>query len=433
MAQEEAGSGAGAQAPVFQALEADDPAQLGGYTLAARLGAGGMGKVYLSHTLAGRPVAIKAVRPELANDPEFRRRFVREVAAARRVHGLYTAPVIDSEIDATPLWLATAFVQGPTLAAAVSRHGTLSVSAALLVAAGVAEALQAVHGAGIVHRDLKASNVLLATDGPRVIDFGIARAVDATALTQPGIAAGTPAFMSPEQALNRDVGPPTDVFSLGQLVTCAVKGTPAFGEGQAYGVLYRIVHEKPDLAGVPEALLPLLNRCLAKDPEERPSPAEVVDLCRAASQDGILRCSGNWLPAAVTADIARHQDVPPQVLTGHRPADAGLAQAGARTSDAAAGVEAGRSPETGVSGFAHRAASGPFPGHDAVGARDSGQPTTYGSTGTSRAVWPFRRRAPPPYRGGSRGRPARGLVRGLKTLAVSAAVLGLVAVVILSI
>ena len=302
------------QVSVFQSLQAKDPAQLGGYTLVARLGAGGMGTVYLSHTRAGRPVAIKAIRPELADDPDFRRRFRQEVAAARRVHGLYTAPVIDSEIDTPPLWLATAFVQGPTLSAAVSRHGTLPLPSVLLLAAGVAEALEAVHGEGIVHRDLKASNVLLASDGPRVIDFGIARAIDATTLTSTGIAVGTPPFMSPEQALNKDVGPATDIFSLGQLVTYAAKGTPAFGEGQSYGVLFRIVYEEPELTGVPEALLPLLNRCLAKDPAERPSPADVIDLCRAASEDGMLRRTGNWLPETVTTDITRHQDVPQQRL-----------------------------------------------------------------------------------------------------------------------
>ena len=326
MAEEEADPGADAQVSIFQALGADDPEQLGDYTLAARLGAGGMGKVYLSHTLAGRPVAIKAIRPELADDPGFRRRFRREVAAARRVHGLYTAPVIDSEIDTTPLWLATAFVQGPTLSAAVSRHGTLPTSAVLLLAAGVAEALQAVHGEGIVHRDLKASNVLLAMDGPRVIDFGIARAVDSTALTNTGVAVGTPSFMSPEQALNKDVGPATDIFSLGQLVTYAAKSTPAFGEGQTYGVLYRIVHEEPDLDGVPEVLLPLLHRCLTKDPDKRPSLAEVIGLCRAASEGGILRRSGNWLPDAITADITRHQDVPEQGATCHQLGLAGVAK-----------------------------------------------------------------------------------------------------------
>ncbi|GAA2082482.1 hypothetical protein GCM10009801_42260 [Streptomyces albiaxialis] len=315
MVAEDAGTGAAARATVFEELGADDPERLGDYTLVARLGAGGMGKVYLSHTRAGRPVAIKAIRPELADDPAFRRRFRREVAAAQRVHGLHTAPVIDSDIDGTPLWLATAFVEGPTLSTAVTRHGPLPVPAVLLLAAGVAEALQDVHGAGIVHRDLKASNVLLAMDGPRVIDFGIARAADATALTDAGSAVGTPAFMSPEQAQDKDVGPATDVFSLGQLIAYAARGTPAFGEGQAFGVLYRIVHEEPDLADVPEALLPLLNRCLAKDPGERPSPAEVIELCRAASGDDMLRRPGTWLPEAIIMDITRHH-VPERAPTG---------------------------------------------------------------------------------------------------------------------
>ena len=319
MAEEEEDPEARTQVPVFQALQADDPARLGEYVLVARLGAGGMGTVYLSHTRAGRPVAIKAIRPELADDPNFRRRFRHEVAAAGRVHGLYTAPVIDSEIDVAPLWLATAFVQGPTLSAAVSRHGALPVPSVLLLAAGVAEALQAVHGAGIVHRDLKASNVLLASDGPRVIDFGIAHAADATDLTHTGIAVGTPTFMSPEQAQNQNVGPATDVFSLGQLITYAAKGTPAFGEGQTYGVLYRIVHEEPDLTDVPAPLLPLLNRCLAKDPDERPSPTEVIDMCRAASEDGMLRRTDSWLPDALTADLTRHRDVPSQAPTGPGP------------------------------------------------------------------------------------------------------------------
>ena len=298
--------GPGAQSALGE-LEPDDPEQLGGYVLAARLGAGGMGRVYLSHTGAGRPVAIKAVRPEVAHDPEFRRRFRREVAAARRVQGLYTAPVIDSQVDGPVLWLATAYVPGPTLAAAVSRHGALPVSSALMLAAGVAEALQEVHGEEIVHRDLKPSNVLLATDGPRVIDFGIARAADATSLTNTGAIVGTPAFMSPEQAVNREVGPASDVFSLGQLITYAATGTPAFGEGSSFGVLYRIVHEEPDLADVPDVLLPLLRRCLAKDPHERPSPAEVIELCRSAIPGRELRRSEDWLPEAITLEAARHQ------------------------------------------------------------------------------------------------------------------------------
>lgn len=388
--------------PVFGELRTDDPERVGGYSLVARLGAGGMGTVYLSHTLAGRPVAIKAIRPELADDAEFRRRFRREVAAARRVQGLYTAAVIDSQVDGSLLWLATAFVPGPTLATAVSRHGALPVSSVLLLAAGVAEALQEVHGEGIVHRDLKPSNVLLATDGPRVIDFGIARAADATALTNTGVAVGTPTFMSPEQAVNGEVGPATDVFSLGQLVTYAAKGTPAFGEGQAYGVLYRIVHEEPDLADVPEALLPVLTRCLTKDPEQRPSPADVIQLCRAASENGTLRRSGNWLPQAITVDVTQHQNVPTRAVPHHLPAigtESARTGASGADGDARAGAGAGAaldgerdvgdgastvtpdSPPASFAPFTHHAASGSTQHHDAVSAQPPERRRSDGETG----------------------------------------------------
>ncbi|MGW8395872.1 serine/threonine-protein kinase [Streptomyces lydicus] len=294
-------------AEIFEPLESSDPGRVGAYDLVARLGAGGMGKVYLSYTPGGRPVALKVIRPELADDPEFRRRFRQEVAAAQQVHGLHTAPVIDSDTEGPQPWLATAFVPGPTLAAAVARHGPLSVPTVLLLAAGVAEALQAVHAAGIVHRDLKPSNVLLASDGPRVIDFGIARAADAVSLTATGVAVGTPAYMSPEQAVGGELGPATDIFSLGQLVAHAATGNPAYGDGPSHAVLYRIVHEEPDLTAVPQALHPLLQRCLAKDPDERPTPGEVVDICRAASPDNSLRRSGEWLPGSIATDLTRHQ------------------------------------------------------------------------------------------------------------------------------
>lgn len=178
---------------VFQPLEGDDPSTVAGYRLAARLGSGGMGKVYLSHTSGGRAVAIKVIRPEFAQDPEFRRRFRQEVLAAQRVQGLYTAPVVAADTDGVRPWLATAYVPGPTLATAVASHGPLEPRTVLLLLAGIAEALQSIHAAGIVHRDLKPSNVLLAADGPRVIDFGIARAADATALTGSGAVIGTPA------------------------------------------------------------------------------------------------------------------------------------------------------------------------------------------------------------------------------------------------
>ncbi len=265
---------------VFQPLQADDPPVVAGYRLAARLGAGGMGRVYLSHTQGGRPVAIKVVRPELADDPAFRRRFRREVEAARRVRGAYTAELIDADTDGVPPWLATLYVPGPTLTEAVARRGPLPVPAVLWLMAGVAEALQAVHGAGLVHRDLKPSNVLLASDGPRVIDFGISLAADLSSHTATGSTVGTPHFMAPEQASAGEVTAATDVFALGQTAAFAALGRPLYGEGSAVGVLYRIVHDEPDLSVLPEQLRPLIARCLAAAPEERATLAEVVEWCR---------------------------------------------------------------------------------------------------------------------------------------------------------
>ncbi|MBQ0913916.1 serine/threonine-protein kinase [Streptomyces sp. RM99] len=267
-------------AEVFQPLQDDDPRAVGGYRLAARLGAGGMGRVYLSHTPGGRPVAVKVVRSELADDPTFRRRFGREVTSARKVKGAYTAELIDADADGTPPWLATLYVPGPALSDVVARSGPLPVPAVLWLMAGVAEALQAIHGAGIVHRDLKPSNVLLASDGPRVIDFGIAVAADSTAHTATGAAIGTPQFMAPEQASGGDVTEATDVFSLGQTAAFAALGRPLYGDGPAVSVLYRIVHSEPDLSGLPERLRPLIARCVAADPGERATAAEVVEWCR---------------------------------------------------------------------------------------------------------------------------------------------------------
>ncbi len=267
-------------AEVFQPLQDDDPRTVAGYRLAARLGAGGMGRVYLSHTRGGRPVAIKVVRSELADDPTFRRRFGREIKAARRVKGAYTAELIDADPDGAPPWLATLYVPGPSLSGAVARSGPLPVPAVLWLMAGVAEALQAIHGTGIVHRDLKPANVLLAADGPRVIDFGISLAADSTAHTATGATIGTPQYMAPEQASAGDITAATDVFALGQTAAFAAQGKPLYGDGPAATVLYRIVHSEPDLSGLPERLRGLLGRCLAADPEERATPAEIVEWCR---------------------------------------------------------------------------------------------------------------------------------------------------------
>ncbi|MFE2142401.1 serine/threonine-protein kinase, partial [Streptomyces sp. NPDC059456] len=267
-------------AEVFQPLREDDPQTVAGYRLAARLGAGGMGRVYLSHTPGGRPVAIKVVRPELAEDPAFRRRFRREVEAARRVRGAYTAELIDADVDATTPWLATVYVPGPSLSEAVTRRGPLPVPAVLWLVAGVAEALEVIHRAGIVHRDLKPSNVLLAADGPRVIDFGISLASGTTAPTVTGSAIGTPQYMAPEQALAGDTTAATDVFALGQTAAFAALGEPLYGDGPSVSVLFRIVHSEPDLSRLPESLRPLIALCLAADPEDRATPAEIVAWCR---------------------------------------------------------------------------------------------------------------------------------------------------------
>ncbi|MBT2401194.1 serine/threonine-protein kinase [Streptomyces sp. ISL-100] len=312
----------GSSSQVFQPLGGDDPTTIAGYRLAAKLGAGGMGKVYLSYTPGGRPVAIKVIRPEFGEDPEFRRRFAQEVQSAQRVQGLFTAPVIDADTDGAQPWLATAYVPGPSLADAVVAHGALPVEAVLLLIAGMAEALHVIHGAGIVHRDLKPSNVLLAADGPRVIDFGIAYAADATSLTGSGVTIGTPSFMAPEQAAGKRVTPATDIFALGQVAAYAATGSPAFGEGTSHGVLYRIVHEEPDLSGVPERLMELVSRCLAKDPDARPSVTEVIGLCQSANAETVLRRPEDWLPGAVAADITVRAAAPAPVQTPPPPSSA---------------------------------------------------------------------------------------------------------------
>ncbi|AQU67457.1 serine/threonine-protein kinase [Streptomyces niveus] len=299
---------------VFQPLQASDPAVVAGYRLAARLGAGGMGRVYLAHTQGGRPLAIKVVRPELADDPDFRRRFGREIRAAQRVRGAYTAELIDADADGVPPWLATLYVPGPSLSEAVARRGPLSVTALLWLMAGMAEALQAIHAEGIVHRDLKPSNVLLAADGPRVIDFGIALAADATSYTGTGQTVGTPAYMAPEQASAGAVTAATDVFALAQTAAFAALGRPLYGDGAGVDVLYRIVHSEPDLSLLPEPLRPLFARCLAADPAERATPAEVVEWCRQRlGPDADAGAGGGGAPAVWREISGPEVVVPPPV------------------------------------------------------------------------------------------------------------------------
>jgi hypothetical protein len=268
----------------MQPLTSDDPAQIGTYRLQARLGAGGMGRVYLAHTPAGRPVALKVVRPDLSHDHDFRVRFSQEIQAAQRVRGLYTAELIDADPAATPPWLVTAYVQGPSLEDVIDSSGPMPEAMVFRLIAGVAEALQAIHRAGVIHRDLKPSNVLLAPDGPRVIDFGIARALAAMPLTRSDTIMGSPDFLSPEQILDRPITPAIDVFALGSLAAFAATGRLPFGHGHMTEVAHRVVHEPPDLAGCPVRLLTLIESCLEKQAEARPEPSRVLEFCLARAQ-----------------------------------------------------------------------------------------------------------------------------------------------------
>ncbi|MGX1910351.1 bifunctional serine/threonine-protein kinase/ABC transporter substrate-binding protein [Streptomyces phaeochromogenes] len=263
----------------MRALKPGDPPFVGGYRLLGRLGAGGMGVVYLARSTGGALVALKVIRAEYAADHDFRARFRREAEAASGLTGQWVIPVTAAEPAAREPWLATAFVPGPSLAEAVTLHGPLPERTVRALGARLAEALTEVHAAGLVHRDVKPGNILLALDGPRLIDFGIARSTGATALTASDVVIGSPGYLSPEQARARggDIGPPSDVFSLGCVLAYAATGRRPFGTGTAAAVIFRTVHEEPDLDAVPWTLVPLLTDCLAKDPAARPTAQEVRD------------------------------------------------------------------------------------------------------------------------------------------------------------
>ncbi|MFD5840924.1 bifunctional serine/threonine-protein kinase/ABC transporter substrate-binding protein [Streptomyces chartreusis] len=289
----------------MEPLRGADPARIAGYRLLRRLGAGGMGVVYLARSGGGSLAAVKVIRAAYAEDPGFRARFRREVETAGRVANPWVVPLLDADPDAESPWLATEFVPGPSLAEAVEECGPLPYRSARVLGARLAEALEAVHGAGLVHRDVKPANVLLAVDGPRMIDFGIARPPEDTALTASGMVVGSPGFLSPEQAQGRgrEIGPASDVFSLGCLLAYAVTGERPFGWGSAAEVLVRTVHDEADLDAVPAPLLTLLRTCLAKEPGARPTVAEVraaLDLGHGGAGE-----AGGWLPESLTRLIAR--------------------------------------------------------------------------------------------------------------------------------
>ncbi|MCZ4122741.1 serine/threonine protein kinase [Streptomyces sp. H39-S7] len=265
----------------------NDPQQMGPYRLTARLGAGGMGMVYLGRSRTGREVAVKVVRPELADEPGFRDRFRREVSLAMKVGGFWTAAVVDTDPDCPTPWVASQYVAGPSLSAAFHDRGPMNEATLRFLGAGLAEALAAIHSIGLVHRDVKPANVLLAHDGPRVIDFGISKALDsASGLTRTGTTLGTPGYMSPEQATGEVIGPPSDIFSLGSVLTFAAVGAGPFGEGQTHALLYRVVHSEPQLSAVPAVLRPTIEACLSKDPEQRPSATQVLDALDVRAADG---------------------------------------------------------------------------------------------------------------------------------------------------
>ncbi|MFF5156350.1 protein kinase [Streptomyces sp. NPDC000348] len=289
-----------------------DPPGIGAYRLLARLGAGGMGQVYLARSDRGRTVAVKLVREELARREEFRARFRQEVRAARQVGGDWTAPVLDADTEAPVPWVATGYVAGPSLQQVVGHdHGALPERSVRILAAGLAHALKDIHAAGIVHRDLKPSNVLVTIDGPRVIDFGIARALETVTdggLTRTGALIGSPGFMAPEQVRGDRITPACDVFCLGSVLAYAATGTLPFGAAHSgvHALMFRIAQEEPDLERVPEGLADLVRDCLRKDPAARPTLDQV--LRRTGADDTVAggRSRDPWLPGALVAQLGRH-------------------------------------------------------------------------------------------------------------------------------
>ncbi|MEU3600680.1 bifunctional serine/threonine-protein kinase/ABC transporter substrate-binding protein [Streptomyces sp. NPDC006798] len=291
----------------MERLLPSDPSRLGVYRLLGRLGAGGMGVVYLARSDRGELAAVKVIQPEYAAEPAFRARFRREADTARRVRSPWVVPVLDADTEAGSPWLATAFVPGPSLAEAVAECGVLPSRAVRVLGKVLAGALAEVHSAGLVHRDVKPGNILLAMDGPRLIDFGIARSTsaEATELTSAGVVVGSPGFLSPEQARAHEVGAASDVFSLACVLVYAATGRPPFGLGAVDALLYRTVHDTPDLTTIQdEELRELLGRCLAKDPADRPSAAEVDEALVEDAPEGTI----DWLPDPVVAVIARRAD-----------------------------------------------------------------------------------------------------------------------------
>jgi len=331
-----------------------------------------MGQVFFGRSAAGRAVAIKRIHPHLAADASFRQRFAREVTAARQVSGAFTAPVIDADPDDEVPWLVTSYVPSLPLDEAVQAHGPLPEASVRVLAAGLAEALVEIHRVGLIHRDLKPGNVLLSEDGPRVIDFGIARATDGTAATQSII--GTPGFMSPEQVQGENLTAASDLFAYGAVLAFAAAGTGPFGEGNMPTMVMRIISREPDLSAVPESLRHLVAACLSKDPQGRPGPGEILDYL------GDVHAGTSWLPPAVMAGVGEQvakvnqalasSAGDPQATGGHQRTEV-LGAGGAAALGGAAGALGGAAAAGafgddqatrvagGTQGTDHGAASGP--------------------------------------------------------------------------
>lgn len=285
-------------------LDPGEPTVIGPYRLLGRLGSGGMGRVYLGRSAGGRTVAVKVVHPHFALDEEFRARFRREVEAARRVGGDWTAPVLDADPEGAVPWVATGYAAGPSLTEAVRDQSALPAHSVRVLVAGLAEALAHVHGLGLVHRDVKPSNVMLTMDGPRLIDFGIARATDGTAsLTSTGVSVGSPGYMAPEQILGKGVAGAADVFSLGAVLVFAATGASPFPGDSSASLLYKVVHEEPELGPLTGELRDLARQCLAKDPGARPAPEEIARRLAPSGVAGLV--AAGWLPGPLVERVSR--------------------------------------------------------------------------------------------------------------------------------
>ena len=289
-------------------LSATDPAFVASYRLLGVLGRGGMGLVYLAQSRSGRPVAIKVIRADLIDDPAARRRFAGEVAAARAISPLFTAAVVDADTDAESPWLATTYIEGPSLEQWVDEHGPLSPKAVFTLAAGLAEALGSIHSAGLVHRDLKPSNVLLSDTGPHVIDFGLVLTPHATRVSM-GLPVGTPSYMAPECIRGSEAGPPSDVFSLGAALVFAATGHSLVESETVYAQIMQITEGRFELSEVPAELRPLIARCLSLEPRDRPTAAELTSVLAAG---GIFAPKPGWYETVSTTPLGMVLDLPPR-------------------------------------------------------------------------------------------------------------------------